>query len=356
MATFKLAHKQHGISIIELMVGVVIGLLAVLVIYQMFTVSEGFKRNTTSMADSQQNGLFSSFTLGIELANAGNGLADAALDLASCAPTNDIVTSLSPIPVLITDSGDPLKPDSFVVNYSVANTLVVPALFQSPSVAGADYNVQSPSGFKANDVVVAIAGVNCAVAKVNAVTAPDANGVVTISYTGATVGGASVLFNMGQANRIQKARYDVDANGVLRSTSLIDPNTGQPDNAQPVNPLASNVVNMKLQYGVDDVGDGLFHTWVPATGDWDPTALLALTQASLPLPLSAKISRIKAVRIGIVVRGEQFDKNYNQAATWSLFDGTVNGSIAAAPGGGNWRLRTYETVIPLRNEIWNWTP
>ena len=57
------------------MVGVVIGMIAVLVIYQVFATSEGIKRNITAAGDAQQNGLLSSFMMGIELANAGNGLA-----------------------------------------------------------------------------------------------------------------------------------------------------------------------------------------------------------------------------------------------------------------------------------------
>ena len=65
-------HRLHrGFSLIEIMVGVVIGLIAVLVIYQIFAAAEGIKRNTTSVGDAQQNGLLSSFMLGIELANAG---------------------------------------------------------------------------------------------------------------------------------------------------------------------------------------------------------------------------------------------------------------------------------------------
>ncbi len=81
------------------MVGVVIAMIAILVIYQVFATSEGIKRNITAASDAQQNGLLSSFILGIELANAGNGLAVAAKDLGSCAPAIDMETSLRPIPL-----------------------------------------------------------------------------------------------------------------------------------------------------------------------------------------------------------------------------------------------------------------
>jgi hypothetical protein len=77
----------------------------------------------------------------------------------------------------------------------------------------------------------------------------------------------------------------------------------------------------------------------------------------------ATLNQIKAVRIGVIVQSEQFDKNLagftggdyvNGDYKWSMFDGTVTGTIAASVSPpGNWRFRVYETVIPLRNEIWN---
>ena len=70
--------EQRGFGLIEIMVGVVIGLIAVLVIYQVYAVAEGFKRNTTAAGEAQQNGLFSAFVLGMEIGNGGAGMAAAA--------------------------------------------------------------------------------------------------------------------------------------------------------------------------------------------------------------------------------------------------------------------------------------
>src|ERR1700682_300350 len=121
-------HRRHqGFSLIEIMVGVVIGLIAVLVIYQVFAAAEGIKRNTTSVGDAPHNGLLSSFMLGIELANAGNGVASAALDLKNCAgnanviPATAFASTWRPLPLVIVDGGGPTLPDSFMVNYSLSN-------------------------------------------------------------------------------------------------------------------------------------------------------------------------------------------------------------------------------------------
>jgi len=339
--------RQHGFSLIEIMVGVVIGLIAVLVIYQVFAAAEGIKRNTTSAGDAQQNGLLSSFMLTVELMNASNGVASAMQDLGTCPTTGSMATSFHPIPVLIRDSGDPTKSDEFVVNYSISNSVIAPAPFTQNAAAGAPYVVQSPLGFKTGDLIVAISGSGkCDPSKITAVSAPDAaTGEVTITHTGAPdpFSTDAFLLNMGSAANAQRIRYDVDPKGVLRSTALWD-STGAPV-AQPPNPLASNIVNMKLQYGIDTGTDGLMDSWVNATGPWLEANVLAAPITTL--------TKIKAVRIGILVRGEQWDKtlgDYN----WSFFDGTVSGTILAA--GGNYRYRVYETVVPMRNSIWNFTP
>jgi type IV pilus assembly protein PilW len=380
--------EQRGFGLIEVMVGVVIGLIAVLVIYQVYAVAEGFKRNTTAAGEAQQNGLFSTFVLGMEIGNGGAGMAAAAQDLASCpdpggAMPQRFAQSFRPIPVLITDGGASATSDSFVVNYSMATTLANSALFTGNAAPGATFPVQSPGGFHIDDLVVGISaptapGSPCASSRVTAVTVPDANGIVTITQTplfpagGIGFFGSSVLLNMGPCNRAQKIRYHVN-NGVLYSTPLLDTsgaNCGQLANPLVPNPVASNILVMKVEYGIDSNLDPkrLLDTWVQASAaPWDPATLL-------PAPITT-INQIKAVRIGIIVQSDQFDKNlagftggdyvsgdYN----WVLFDcadankancpGRLTGSVPATVSpAGNWRFRKYETVIPLRNEIWNKT-
>ena len=358
--------STHGFSIIEIMVGVVIGMIAVLVIYQVFATSEGIKRNITAAGDAQQNGLLSSFMLGIELANAGNGLAVAAQDLGTCTAAAAMKDSLRPIPLLITAGFNDNTPDTFVVYYSVARTLLSPALIQS-APDPTTYTVQSANGFKKDDVIVAIsnpAGTGPCYSSVITDTVPAADpvtGVVTITHSAVAAAAGTTLFNLGPAKLVQKVLYDVNG-GNLRSRSLLDAN-GAPSDAQAPNPIASNIVNMKIQYGIDDVGDGLIHHWVPGVsgtpyGDWDPATLLAAPIATL--------NRIKAARIAILVRSEQPDKELagqglNRPVFNDCADAAAGGcgvtfdipAVAAGTQPYGWRYRVYETVIPLRNEVWN---
>jgi type IV pilus assembly protein PilW len=162
--------------------------------------------------------------------------------------------------------------------------------------------------------------------------------------------GDAIILNEGMASRVVAARYDVSA-GTLRTTDL--------QGGDAPNPLISNVVNLKLQYGIDTDGDGALDTWVAAdasggAGDWSPAAVLRAPVETL--------ARVKALRVGLIVRGEQFDRAATRAFDWVLFDceandkracpGRLAGSIAASSRGG-WHYRVYETVVPLRNLLWN---
>ena len=341
------------------MVGVVIGLIAVLVIYQVFATAEGIKRNTTSVGDAQQNGLLSSFVLGIELANAGNGVANAARDLGACPGGATFATTWRPIPVMIQPGADDNTADLFTVNYSVSNSVIAPAPFTATAASNVDYPVQSPTGFQVNDLIVAVGGVpavaGCAGSKVTAVSAPDVNGVVNVSHTDpgvtATFGGSGAsLFNMGPLTGSQKVLYSVSAAGTLQSLTLLK-SDGTPNDpaspSPPPNPMASNIVNMKLLYGVDPTGTGVI-TWINAsTSPWKPEELMSTTPST---NLIAQLKTLKAIRIGLIVRGEQWDRDAPDVP-WSLFDNTYSGTFARA--GGNFRYRTYETIIPIRNELWN---
>ena len=175
-------------------------------------------------------------------------------------------------------------------------------------------------------------------------------GVVNVSHTdpgGAIFLQGDTLLNLGLSGSAQKVRYDVTA-GVLRSTALLKADgTLNDDTAPPPNPLASNVVNMKLQYGLDVDKDGVLE-WVSAdVAPWRAADLVNAPDANV---LVTQLKTLKAVRIGIVVRGEQWDKDAPDVP-WSLFGGVYSGTFVRVAG--NYRYRTYETVIPLRNELWN---
>ena len=345
-------HRAYrGAGLVEVLVGVTVALLATLVIYITVGAVDRLRHDSQSAADAQQAGLFVLARLGFDIANAGSGFSAVAKALATCPASANVADTLRPVALLITDGGRDDVADSVVLRYGVSPAIAGAATFAAAAPAGANFLIRSPYGFAVDDHVIAV-GRNgeCAATDVTGATLSGA-GLVEIAHAPLATAfpASSWLVNLGSRNDAQVIRYDVQS-GVMRTTDLL--------NGDVPNPLASNIVNLKLQYGIDSDGDGTLDSWVPArpgpSGDWSAAAVLAAPAESL--------ARIKAIRIGLIVRSDFLDRGITTAFPWTLFDceasdtslcpGRLSGSIAATSGGG-YRYRVHETIVPLRNTIWN---
>lgn len=344
--------RLDGFGLVEVMVGVVIALVTVLAVARVLVTSEATRRNGQSDADAQQVAQFALARLSFDVANAGAGIVNAASMLAACPATADFAAMTRPIAVVITDGGAPDASDSVVVRYAVSPAGVLPFRLAAAAPSGAAFALRAPMGVRAGDQIIATDRRGaCARTTVTAIHGPAA-GILGVDHdiVAADMPGDAVAVDLGAASRVVATRYDVSA-GTLRTTDL--------NGGDAPNPLVSNVVNFKVQYGLDADGDGALDTWAPASatsaaGDWSANAVLGAPVTTL--------TRIKALRVGIVVRGEQFDRAATQPYDWVLFDcdatdkrtcpGRLAGTIAANARGG-WHYRVYETVIPLRNLLWN---
>jgi type IV pilus assembly protein PilW len=398
--------RQRGAGLVETMVGILIGLIVVLVIYNLLSATEGYKRMANGASDAQVTGLLSQFILGREAANGGNGVSLSASDLISCAAGSP----WRPVPVLIHDSGDDHISDSFTTLYSSSSHVVWPVVFTTNVVAAADpLIVQSPNGFTvpapSAGTPYRVVAVNpttgdCELAEVVAASAPDAFGRVTLTQGGdyqtskayATTNGK--LINLGPKGQASRMQFEVRNPSTSAPCDNSNAAAAQPAcqlysrdlfiNPPQWNPLAQNVVLMKVQYGVDlsNTLDGRVDCWTPADnstinndcagkkgGGGVPTDFRDTNVPSLPLN---GVQRIVALRVGIVVRDDEpdlkaaanGDLNFTGArASMYLFncaanDNTCQGRIQLDNKiiRDGWRYRTYETVIPLRNAIFNDTP
>lgn len=362
--------RQRGAGIVETMIGILIGLLVVLVVLSLVSTSEKYKRTSTSASDAQVTGLLSQFMLARDAGNGGNGISFSASELMKC---ND--WTLRAIPVIVTDSGNNDVSDSFIATSSGASHVLWPSEFTATAGPGADFQVQTPNGFTVPTpattpyLVIASDGAgNCELTQVTAATAADpVTGVVTLTHgpTVNTYAGPPIpahLVNLGPLGQASRVRYDV-AGDQLRTTDLFA--GGAP------NPVAQNVVLMKIQYGVDTspTPDGTLDCWTPANsantcGMASPSDF---TEVQVRTFSQADVERIVAVRIGVVVRSDEPDlkddtlKFANRPAV-TLFncsadDATCQSRIVLTNAviQDYWRYRTYETVVPLRNVIYNTT-
>jgi hypothetical protein len=75
------------------MVGILISMLMVLIIYQVYLVSEGQKRTVTAGSDAQQNASYGLFLIGQDLMGAGQVISSSTAALAGCAMLRPIPRS-----------------------------------------------------------------------------------------------------------------------------------------------------------------------------------------------------------------------------------------------------------------------
>src|SRR5258708_10831278 len=68
--------SERGFSMVELLVAMLIGLIGMIIIFQVFEVSESIKRSTTSGGDAQQNGAIALYSIERDFKNAGMGFND----------------------------------------------------------------------------------------------------------------------------------------------------------------------------------------------------------------------------------------------------------------------------------------
>jgi type IV pilus assembly protein PilW len=333
---------EAGFSLIEIMVGLVIGLLATLVITQVFSIFEGQKRSTMGTADAQTNGSIALFNVQSDVQMAGYGLPlfDTINPPLLCNPSptisvdhdNDATTpniDVDIFPIRIVDGGTAAgASDSIYVRYGPTPMGGIAVNVISPlfgNVLGVDNNL----GCQNNDVVLISNGASCALKRVtdsNAALLVNPQLITLNDITGLppTPGGARVAC-VGGWNEYQ---YSISNSQLSKNNMAIVP----------------GIINIQAQYGISaTAASNVVTAWVDATGAY-------------AAPTVANRNLIKAIRVAIVSRNDLLEKTDVTAGalTWAG-SATTNGPIDLS-NNSDWkryRYRVFETIIPLRNMIWS---
>lgn len=328
----KFSFHQTGFTLVEIMVGLAIGMLATLVIMQVFSVFEAQKRVTTGTADAQTNGSIALYNIGRELQMAGYPLmpmTDSPLECTTLTFGATGITSISP--VTITDGAS----DTITLRYGNSLSGGIPTTITAMGAPTAnDATVESNFGCQAGDITLITNGTTCAMSSASAVAGTT---TVTLADTTAAISGAN-LACLGTWNEISYAA----TNGELTRDGVS---------------TVAGIVNLQAQYGISaTAASNQVTQWVDATG------------GTWAVPTVADRNRIKAVRIAVVARNPKTEPGNVTAACSSTTAAAPTGLCAWAGSASspaptvnltadaNWqryRYRVFETIIPLRNMIWS---
>lgn len=355
----KLARRaaERGVTLIELMVGLLLGLVVVLVTTQVMSFAEGQKRVTTDGGDAQVNGALGLYTLQREIQMAGYGLIDAPNSLgcpivANHATTGAFSWTLAPVVIAAGANG---APDSVTLMTS-SRAYAVPGIVSvNHPITANQFTLRSALGFSVNDIVIAVPAAYSAVDWCSAYQVTQivngnqlVHGVASPWNSGAQVAPAAgynagdLLVNAGQ---LVMRTFMVGTDYSLQQRTL-DLASGGMQSQE----LFPQIVNLRALYGKDTNGDNLVDTYDNVT----PTT-------------NAGWRQVLAVRIALVARSGSYQKEEVTVAApkWDVGKvANVTGATACGnskcldlvvsrvPDWKRYRYSVFEVTVPLRNVIW----
>lgn len=335
-----------GFSLVEIMVGMVIGMLGIIVMMQIFALAEGQKRTTTGGGDAQNNGAIALYGLQRDIRQSGYGISNFGLIGCNVLLRPGLtLTAMAPTTIFPAGMLNPLIPagdantDSLLVVYGNTNGSPQGDGITATTVAPhTSYPVQTPTSFTPGDNVVALPQTrptpcNLTLTQVASVVSPSVN-----VNTGAAMTNGATLYNLGQSPQIQA--YAIRGGNLTvcdftANDCSLAANTG---NSAIWVPIASNIVSMRAEYGhdantpMDGIVDG-FDQVTPATAcNWVKTS---------------------AVRLVLVARSGQYEKIAvtTVAPAWLGSAGTPV-ILTADANWQNYRYKVFQTVVPIRNVVW----
>jgi type IV pilus assembly protein PilW len=378
------------------MVGMVIALVSVVVMFQVFAVSEGMRRTTTGAGDAQQNGVASLFLLERDARMAGYGLNF--MPMLGCNTRGFFATTAAAInfrlqPVTITDGGA-TGPDQVTFTYTTSDGFGMPGTLANTSNATPNFlRLEDPRfQFTLGDLI-ALANVpaglgtqpiasDCHVVQVTSL--PEDRASVTLIGWGAasyvdeggttrvaeysppyvlpvvypkwnrTLSTGGRIFNLGKTPSATTYR--------ITNGQLIADNAFRPGEAVAI---SDGIVQLQAQYGY--AGNATCTTTTACTLSPNaPTVgqintATATDQWGTSMPANANPEhwrRVIAVRMALVARSGQADKkdaSGNCKATLTQPIWPTTGETMFVDADLDWRCyryRVFEIVVPIRNLMW----
>lgn len=389
------ARAQRGVTLVELMVGMVIGLLAVLVIAQVTTVYEGRKRTITAGSDAQVNGALALQVLQRDVQTSGYGLAEGGAvgcrmvgqragmatrferTLAPVVITDGAGGAADSLDVLMSNHADFSLPtrvannhlregSAFVITHHTGLghhkgdlMLAVPLPTPDPTDPSRHCSLFNLSAdpVAGSNQILHDAGVDGPWNQDSTATVFPGRQTTDIAYPA-----GSLLLNLGSLisrrfclTGLGDTRCDETGAQIpyqLRQLSF-DSRTG----LTAADDLYPQIVQLQAVYGIDTsaTADQVADVWSAAS------------------PTTARDwQRVVAVRVAVVARSTQNEQRPASRSASQTLDGWVTPNLPvwypdgvtgaplrvdlAPPGAGddwrNYRYKVFETVIPLRNQLW----
>lgn len=375
--------RARGFSMVELMVSVVVGMLAVMFATRLLATSETDKAAALGGSDSMQNGMLALFSLNFDASQAGWGINDTLVNgcntlmqdaegFAMVSVKRGGIDTTPLAPVVIINNGE--RSDVISLNSGGSLSGVGNVSLADMYAGGSEIRVSTnnPFGFNLGDVIVVVPeqiGGNCSIAQLSNVDKDILHIASGRFNSGAgLLGGVynqgikARVFNLGPPDKFALHTWSVQR-GVLRLRA--SNMTGSADAPKAV---VDNVVAIKAQYGFD-LRAGFDPLYGSQVTSWSADMLDA--DGSGVVGDAGDFQRVTAVRLAVVARSQVPDKPKGSDGTCTtttnkltIFETQTPAGVQPAPvtvaldtegDKVHWtcyRYRAFETVVQIRNNAW----
>jgi type IV pilus assembly protein PilW len=365
--------RQRGMSLVEVLVAVAIGLIGILIITQAYLTSDNFNRSTLGEGGAQTNGTIAVFTIERDLRMAGYALNDSrALNCGTLdwyyngvysTSMGGTLPDLSLAPAAITLTAG--SPDQITVMYGTGADRTVPgSLTSTMATPGESPKTDGIGGYNRYDLMLLVnqsVPAHCTIEQLSAPPVPadsslphDAAANAPYNPAGGgifpTFAKDDLIFDLGTTLTARTYRI---VNNKLNMVDPVQVAAGTMTNAGL--DLVDGIVDLRAQYGMDD---GANNGTVSASTFVANDGIVDNYTSATP----ANWSQVLAVRIAVLARIGNYEKPTGGVCTATTALPTWQGSSLptiqpspfALPEGlpSCYRYRVFETIVPLRNMIW----
>lgn len=384
---------MRGISLLELLVAMALGLIVVLAVMSVLVLGEANRRTTTGTNDMNQSGSFAATVIDRALRSAGAGFSQGydwgvlGCKINASRTVGGSTTSVLPASAAF---GAPFA-NLLGGASGAANLRVAPVLIdQGRSGGGSDILItmggsaplgdiprlvrgtagtqklllENTIGMQPADVLLLSAKnvTDCLVTQVDSSFAPPTGGTDTLPLGGTYYRGSAgsttldalakspdaYLTALGNADgdNLQLQMFGVGTDRILYREDLLN----SAGSAVP-EPMAEGVYALRALYGVDTttVPDGVMDAWVlPAAGGAGATDYSIGAVMTTP----DTMRRIVAVRASMLLRSTVYEKDLVADASYTLFadlPAAQRYTISLSNDDRHYRYRIVEAIVPLRN-------
>jgi type IV pilus assembly protein PilW len=371
---------RRGLTLIELLVAIVLGMLLSAAIAGVLVRQENARRVLTSSNDALLNGAHVTHLLDRALRGAGSGFTQAWQSAYGCqltvarggsqllpratawpAPFDTVSSSPRLAPVIVHAGAGAGGSDVIAVASGNSGLGELPLRALAGSITGASVRVPATVGLRQGDLVLLVerGGTDCAMqqAAVGFVGGNTQQIDFGADYSASTIGSLSLtsLGSTGEVSVLPMGNaagsppfvflMGIGANRTLMGLDMLRLGGGTADT---VTALADGVIELRVRYGIDTNNDRIVDQWVrPTATPWTAAELQDGSAAA-----QERLRNILAVRVGVIMRTASGDKDAVSPASYLLFsdlDAALQHTHSLSGDEQRYRHRVMEFTVPLRN-------